>query len=406
MFDIKFAILEILNNSSRHLNKFNMLGRPNSKGTLEHHLDTKFTDEERSLSGRAFHELINSGHIRPTYRDMVSPEDWLEITEKGRSALKIRSLNELDRELVERDKSLERSLMVVTLHNYEKLPRIGRYTVAAFDFTVVASSFKKKPEEKSKTQNCYIKVKVTDSLVNRWYIQDKDLLKILFEYGRRQMIQKIKDGSLSEEEEYWISSDLATCPFDPSKIELRSNTSFEVEIPEKPSMRNQEETELACSIISKRDEINALFRSKYGKKLLLLDQNRNLSDLFLPANSQEEFFYRVAVLGNLVGNLNVEILRKITKISGKNLQSINLLNEFLKKLTGKEEILIKIFRNIKYLRKGYPVHGDQLNGVIDAYSFFNLEYPLKDYKKTWKVLLKRYLQALEDLLKIIYNKLS
>lgn len=192
-----------------------------------------------------------------------------------------------------------------------------------------------------------------------WGLSDTDLCKVLFEYGKRHVVQKIKDGTLAEKEELWLStaSHPTTCPFDPSRIK-EDKVSCEVEIPEKPLMEDKDEIKLASSIIDARDNVNAIFKQKYKENLLLLDQERNLLEFFRPANSKEEFSYRVAALGNIVGNLNIEIMRKVTDINDSSVKSVSLLDALLKSLTRKEEELIKVFRNLNRRRQGYPVHGD------------------------------------------------
>ena len=106
LFELKFAILETFPKklpSSDHQNKFNILGRPYQSGNLEYKLKIKFTDEERTLAGKAFGQLIEAGLLRPTYRDAIQPEDWVEITELGRQALESRTLDDLDKKLGEVD---------------------------------------------------------------------------------------------------------------------------------------------------------------------------------------------------------------------------------------------------------------------------------------------------------------
>jgi hypothetical protein len=166
-------------------------------------------------------------------------------------------------------------------------------------------------------------------------------------------------------------------------------------------MQNQDEIKLASSIIDARDNINAIFKQKYKENLLLLDQERNLLEFFRPANSKEEFSYRLAALGNIVGNLNIEIMRKVTDVNDSSVKSVSLLDALLKSLTRKEEDLIKVFRNLNRIRQGYPVHGNYVEGVLEAHSFFKLKYPVESFNEVWETLLMNYLSALQDLLVIL-----
>lgn len=85
------------------LNKINLLGRAfeRGRGILERNLGVTFEPHERAQADRAFEELKIDGLIRPTYRDLVAPEDWVEISEAGREALSRGTLDELDRALRE-----------------------------------------------------------------------------------------------------------------------------------------------------------------------------------------------------------------------------------------------------------------------------------------------------------------
>jgi hypothetical protein len=76
--------------TKEHINKFNLLGKPYQEGSLERSLGAIFTDEERVEAGVAFEELINQSILIPTYKDLISPEDWIKIREgkKGSEEIK------------------------------------------------------------------------------------------------------------------------------------------------------------------------------------------------------------------------------------------------------------------------------------------------------------------------------
>lgn len=67
--------------STQHINKFNLLGRPYQEGSLERFIGVKFTDEERAAAGSAFDELKSQGILIPTYSDLINPEDWVKIAD-------------------------------------------------------------------------------------------------------------------------------------------------------------------------------------------------------------------------------------------------------------------------------------------------------------------------------------
>lgn len=287
----------------------------------------------------------------------------------------------------------------VRFGNPNRLPTTRDAVEYQFSFTTVESSLIGAPEEKSETKQHIVKVSITGTLAACWGLSQPDLVKVLFEYGKRHIAEKLKDGTLSDKEELWLStsSHPSKCPFDPLRISDPIQGSINVSIPEKVLMQDQREIQLASSIIDARDNINAIFGQRYKEKLLLIDQERNLLEFFREANSQEEFFYRVAALANIVGNINIPILRRITSISDRSVKSISLLEAYLQTISDKSGSVVEVFRNLIRIRQGYPVHGDQVAGVLEAHEFFKIKYPVRNYKEAWKILLLSYLSTLKDL---------
>ncbi len=80
--------------------KINVLGRPYQAGALEGELGRKFTSEERAQAARVLTALIKDNLLEPTYEDVAEPENWLRITEAGRSAEKHGAPDDLDVKLM------------------------------------------------------------------------------------------------------------------------------------------------------------------------------------------------------------------------------------------------------------------------------------------------------------------
>jgi len=94
---LKLQILKILaHDSRRSMHKFNLLGRPPQKGDLEHWLGVELNQDQRALAVQAFDQLKTAGLIRPTYTDLVEPENWVVITDGGRQFLEKGALDDLD----------------------------------------------------------------------------------------------------------------------------------------------------------------------------------------------------------------------------------------------------------------------------------------------------------------------
>lgn len=104
--DLKLLILRGFAKSGQPKAKYNFLGKPYATGDLERELNTVFTGEERNRARKALEELVQGDFIRPTMSDLIAPDDWLEITDKGRSALARNALDELDEALLTIDTHL------------------------------------------------------------------------------------------------------------------------------------------------------------------------------------------------------------------------------------------------------------------------------------------------------------
>ena len=105
--NLKFTILEIFQTYTKgRANKYNILGKPSQAGDIERKLELELSSEERALAGRALNELIDSELLISDYADIISPNDWLTITEQGKRALQRRVLDDLDHSLLEISKKL------------------------------------------------------------------------------------------------------------------------------------------------------------------------------------------------------------------------------------------------------------------------------------------------------------
>ena len=268
-------------------------------------------------------------------------------------------------------------------------------------------------DETGKATNKLITVMISDQQALNWGyqfwshspgVEYKDLVKILLQFAKDKIIEKIKEGTLTNHEEMILltTNSPTTKPFDAKFLPEVENAEFEVEIGQKSLGLEIKENKLAASIIEARDIINTLFHQKYKDKLMLLNQERNLLDFFKTAASEEEFSHRIASLAEVSRNLNIEVLRKATGSNDTQIKSVQLLKLFFEQhnIDGKKvtDTLVGIGR----VRQGYPTHTD-LAGIISALDFFNLKYPLIDYEGAWVMILNEYLVALVILKDILIN---
>ena len=86
--ELIFQHIKALLQNYDHVNKYNVLGKPyrGAEGSLERSLNLMFTEDERVNAGLAFEELKRENVIIPTYKDLVSPEDWVKVKEKSKSS--------------------------------------------------------------------------------------------------------------------------------------------------------------------------------------------------------------------------------------------------------------------------------------------------------------------------------
>ena len=102
--------------------------------------------------------------------------------------------------------------------------------------------------------------------------------------------------------------------------------------------------------------------------------------------------------------MNIDLLRTETNISDTSIKSIQLLESYLSKYSNYDEFAIKVFRHINRLRQSYPIHSDTAGGVKEAHQFFNIEYPITEYSKSWSIILMFYSDALKRIYETIKSK--
>ncbi len=273
------------------------------------------------------------------------------------------------------------------------------------NYSLIDSSLIGKPEEKSSTKYYTVMVGISRTLLTMWSARDKkisnprNLEKIFFEYAKRHIIQKIEEQSLMEHEELWLATNTQPneCPFEADNIIVED----EFDTKDEQLMEDLSLLQLATSIIEIRDYINAKFKELYGSNLLILKTERDLLNLFKNAYSIEDFNYRIIALRNLVTNLNVDTLRLLTDTSDKQIGSIILLEKLISKNDKYDSSIISTFKSINRLRQSYPTHGDNVDGVQEAFKYFNIPYPVFNFSESWLIVLKAYREELHKLLSLL-----
>ena len=92
-----------------------------------------------------------------------------------------------------------------------------------FPFTLVNTAFIGMPEEISKTEEHSVIVPISSTRLAGWQLKGDDLVRVLFEYGKRYVVDCVKADELPTSE-ITIRYDIITsqpempCPFTPSAI--------------------------------------------------------------------------------------------------------------------------------------------------------------------------------------------
>jgi len=288
------------------------------------------------------------------------------------------------------------------------LPVIGDKYDLEINYEIVDTPFigKDKKEEIDNTLYGRIVVGISGTLQSMWQLEGINLKKVLVELAKKHITNKLLDGSITEKEEilHTTYNSPNECPISFYEIDYHQVSSFTVSIPEITDSRFESAVALSANIIDLRDNINAIFGEKFGGRLLALPQERALNELSRQCENEAEFSFRVVSLCSLVVAIETKCL-KISDNNGKNLGSIDKLGVFLRtnfpnESTSINEIMDSISA-YNQLRRMYPVHTDRARGVLEAYNYFGIEYPINDFQKTWEILLQNYHKLLSNLLNII-----
>lgn len=152
-----------------------------------------------------------------------------------------------------------------------------------------------------------------------------------------------------------------------------------------------------------RDHINTYTKYFLGKRIFLIYQERALFDIYESTNSDKEFIHRLSSLTGLILAIDKKTIKnKLEKDSDDKTGVITLLEELLTIYSDKntaKEICI-VLKNINELRKGYPIHGDNIESIIPAHDYFNLTYPIDNYDLAWESILIKYFRAMNRIKEI------
>lgn len=120
----------------------------------------------------------------------------------------------------------------ISFIEHERLAKAGDYEEFLFRFSMVDASHIGSPEESALTTHATVFVKISRTLQNTWRLQMSDLVKVLFEYAKRHLMEELSRGAPVADGRVDLNTSTAPtdCPFDSAKIAMDPNLNFEVEI--------------------------------------------------------------------------------------------------------------------------------------------------------------------------------
>lgn len=100
-----------------------------------------------------------------------------------------------------------------------------------FPFAMITTDLIGSPEERLATTTHRLIVTIQNSRLPAWRLTEAQLIKVLFEIGRRVVAERAKTGRLGSEHREMVStaSHSQECPFDPSRLGEPNGATFEIE---------------------------------------------------------------------------------------------------------------------------------------------------------------------------------
>lgn len=105
--------------------------------------------------------------------------------------------------------------------------------IFCFSVTIIDRNDLGKPRQASKSISFHITAEISRSRLTTWGLNEGDLIKVIFEIAKENLISKIGSGKWNGED---IDIQINTrtykgaCPFDPSIIQEPTGAVFEIEV--------------------------------------------------------------------------------------------------------------------------------------------------------------------------------
>jgi hypothetical protein len=269
----------------------------------------------------------------------------------------------------------------------------------------------KRVEEKA------IRVMASDILMMTWQLNFSpqrgvgNAEKILLQVAKEKISEKLREGSLNDYENVVLltASSPKEMPYNVRFLPNTTEAEFVVFLGESITEQiishvDSSQNKSAISIVELRDQINAVFKEKFGLNLLNLNEERSVINLFKISRDRESFHYWLNSFGEMSRLISAIILRSLTGIADTQTGSVQLLKEFAIKNGHVDLKIVEYLTKLGHLRQGYPTHTDN-ERVIQAHRFFQFNYPIQsqEFDAATVKLLEIYKDALQELFDFIYR---
>jgi hypothetical protein len=150
------------------------------------------------------------------------------------------------------------------------------------------------------------------------------------------------------------------------------------------------------SIAEAIDQVNAALRSRYGRKLIVIEHARSIEDLAGDCGTDDSLQHKLQVLAGLLEGMQLSGLLTEQEQEGSQ-GTIDLLERLVARDFPTLPLqYVRNLRNINKLAAGYPRHA-KVKNMERAHAELGLPYPVTDYAKAWAIVKETFVQTLRQL---------
>ena len=151
------------------------------------------------------------------------------------------------------------------------------------------------------------------------------------------------------------------------------------------------------------DYLQLVYRDRYGTKLLAITHARSIAELFGHCDTEQDFQRRVAVLADLLAQLNPYAPfgdSPPLDERGDRLRPLLTLQRLMERDYPEAIEAVRALARIPRIRQSFPVHSRTADVVSDMRAF-GVEYPASDWHLAWLRVLTAFWQSLQSLRRAI-----